>query len=833
MVGGGWFSESTSRTVDRSPGWCDERMPAQSGRDVRLSARGRNRGRAAARGECVILRFSRSKRRPPVSLSVGAAALLCASLLVGSPQGQSEAAPNEDAYSGPSTLAVRRGRTYFIKNSLGPGRADRVVNYGRPHDAVLVGDWNGDGVDSLAVRRGSTYYFANALRGGRADKVIAYGRPSDRVLAGDWNGDGKDTLAVRRGRTYYVVNSLRGGRADRVVPYGKPSDAVLVGDWNDDGVDTLAVRRGRTYYVANRLRGGKADKVIAYGHSSDRVLVGDWDGDGQDTFGVRRGSRYYLRNTLSGGEADVTFPYGRPRDAVLAGSWTGVTPKAVRLAGSARRNGATLTGLGTAWAANSVNSVAFRKDSVTSGRDATTGRWMQYAAYYDGRRHIVLATRSRVSQNAAWTEWHARRTAYSGNTRDAHDAISLAVDGDGYLHMAWGLHDGGLGSHYVRSTRPWPTDAASLQRRRVTASGDREDRVTYPQFFRIPDMASEHGGGLFLLYREGESGNGNAVLDRYDLGPGGHSGTWTRVSNHLLDGRVTRANGSSHNAYWQGVVDSAGRLHLSWTWRENPNVASNHDIGYARSTSSSGEVWQSARGDACALQHPGGSGEQPQITAADRCAYAAFVPQGSALMNQTSMTVLGTTPYIASYWSSRRQGAVVQYHVLAFQGGSAPDSCAKVSSNADARSSERTSCPGWSDVGPRLRSTAFDLSGTGTQAVPMARPQIVGVSRGASGAAGRSGTLGMLIRDSDVASGAAALVTAQAGADGSVGAWVTHRLTADPLGEWEPTYDAALLRATGRLDVFVERVGQADDERLTLLAPQPAYVLDLPGLPDV
>ncbi|SFL94538.1 hypothetical protein, partial [Geodermatophilus ruber] len=49
--------------------------------------------------------------------------------------------------------AVRRGNTYFLRNSTTSGVADTVFAYGDPGDTALVGDWNGDGTDSLGVRR--------------------------------------------------------------------------------------------------------------------------------------------------------------------------------------------------------------------------------------------------------------------------------------------------------------------------------------------------------------------------------------------------------------------------------------------------------------------------------------------------------------------------------------------------------------------------------------------------------------------------------------------------------------------------------------------------------
>lgn len=229
--------------------------------------------------------------------------------------------PNKRYGESGATLAVRRGNEYHFKYSLGNGPADLVINYGNSNDIILVGDWDGDGVDTLCVRRGNTYYFKNSLSSGEADKVVSYGRRNDEVYVGDWDGDGVDTLCVRRGNTYYIKNSLSDGAADRVVAYGKSADSILTGDWDGDGVDTLCVRRGNTYHVKNSLSNGAADAVIPYGKSSDVIIVGDWDADRMDTLCVRRGSEYHFKNSIQAGEADQIIVYGKKTDTVYAGKW--------------------------------------------------------------------------------------------------------------------------------------------------------------------------------------------------------------------------------------------------------------------------------------------------------------------------------------------------------------------------------------------------------------------------------------------------------------------------------------------------------------------------------
>ncbi|MCD8109042.1 MAG: hypothetical protein LUE14_02935 [Clostridiales bacterium] len=174
------------------------------------------------------------------------------------------------------SLAVRRGDTWYITYALRGGTADLSFTYGSAGDEVLVGDWDGDGVDTLAVRRGNTYYFKDSLSGGAADTVIYYGKATDEVLAGDWDGDGADTLTVRRGNTYYTSNSLVTGEADAALTYGKATDEAIAGDWDGDGMDTLAVRRGNCYYISNSMDPCEADKVVVYGRAADEVFAGRW-----------------------------------------------------------------------------------------------------------------------------------------------------------------------------------------------------------------------------------------------------------------------------------------------------------------------------------------------------------------------------------------------------------------------------------------------------------------------------------------------------------------------------------------------------------------------------
>src|SRR3990172_4033042 len=144
------------------------------------------------------------------------------------------------------------------------------------------------------------------------------------------------------------------------------------------------------------------------------------------------------------------------------------------------------------WAANSINTVIFRRNSVVSFNQH------QYAAFYDSTGHVVLAKRKLNS-----SDWQLSRTRYTGNVKDAHNSISIMVDGDEYLHMVWNEHNTKL--HYCKSTQPESLELT----RELQILREYEQSVSYPEFHKLKD------GNLIFVYRDGESGNGNMVMNYY------------------------------------------------------------------------------------------------------------------------------------------------------------------------------------------------------------------------------------------------------------------------------------------------------------------------------
>lgn len=314
------------------------------------------------------------------------------------------------------------------------------------------------------------------------------------------------------------------------------------------------------------------------------------------------------------------------------------------------------------YAKTSVNTVVFRGNSVVTHGNA------QFTAYYDSLGNVVLAKRALGS-----SAWETKTTAFVGTVSDAHNSISLGIDGDGILHLAWNMH--GTALKYAKGSVAGALDLTSSP-----MVGTLESSVTYPQFFKRAD------GGLLFMYRDGASGNGNLVLNLYDP----KTRSWNRLHDKLIDGEGAR------NAYWEAFLDESGVLHVGWVWRETADVATNHDQCYARSRDG-GLTWEKSTGVRYALPIKQSTAE-----------IAWKVPQNRELINQTSIfgDDKGHT-YIAAYWTDSATG-IPQYQ-LVWNDGSAWK-CAKISD----------------------RKLDFTLSGGGTKRIPISRPQLVVERKGDS-----------------------------------------------------------------------------------------------------
>lgn len=312
--------------------------------------------------------------------------------------------------------------------------------------------------------------------------------------------------------------------------------------------------------------------------------------------------------------------------------------------------------VGPGYSKTSVNTAIFRCNPLATHGDT------QFIAYYDSLGYVTLGKRKLDSE-----QWELKRTQYKGNVADAHNVISIGVDGKGFLHASFDHHGHPL--RYAKGVEPLSLNLGEI----MPMTGIDEDKVTYPEFYTLSD------GDMLFVYRSGASGRGSMAINRYRVA----EGRWERVQDNLLDGQEERS------PYWQMYVDENDVIHLSWVWRETWLVETNHDMCYAKSLDG-GRTW---------LRSDGTPYELP-ITAAN-AEYVWRIPQNSELINQTSMTAdANSRPYIATYWRDA-DSDVPQYRVI------------------------WQDVDGWKQREISRRKTPFSLSGGGTKMIPIARPRVV------------------------------------------------------------------------------------------------------------
>ena len=396
----------------------------------------------------------------------------------------------------------------------------------------------------------------------------------------------------------------------------------------------------------------------------------------------------------------------------------------------------------------SVNTAVFRKNSIV------THNGIQYIAFYDENEYLTLGKRELGS--ARWTFYLSQ---YKGNCKDAHNVISIMVDGEGFLHVAFNHHGSSL--NYCRSIRP---GSLILGNKEIMVGRDEND-VTYPEFYRLTN------GDLIFVYRSGESGRGNLIMNRYDV----ETKKWHRVQDVLIDGEKER------NAYWQLYIDNANTIHVSWVWRETPDVATNHDLCYACSHDG-GVTWEKSTGEKYRLP----------ITVRN-AEYVWYIPQNSELINQSGMCADDNgNPYIATYWRDR-DSSVPQYRLVWLEGNE------------------------WKMQHVSHREMPFSLSGGGTKKIPISRPQIV--MKNKKGKA----HFYYIFRDEERGS----VVSVATKHDLEESKWKITDLTDFTVGAWEPTYDTELWREEHKLHLLVQHTDQGDGEKTSLLSPQPVYILEV------
>ncbi|KAK7429883.1 hypothetical protein QQZ08_003505 [Neonectria magnoliae] len=163
---------------------------------------------------------------------------------------------------------------------------------------------------------------------------------------------------------------------------------------------------------------------------------------------------------------------------------------------------------------------------------------------------------------------------------NGHNTPSIAVDGDGYVHVFTSMHNEAW--KYYRSSSPY---SATL----VDHSSDMPDqtvKITYPVIKR------DASGNLRLIVR-GEASGDSSARGGYFYKYTTSSKTWTRIS--------LWAYRSGYSVYPDDIqFSSDGDVHIQWEWSKYPASAVRHQGSYVRYTPSSG-TYRSASGATVSL----------------------------------------------------------------------------------------------------------------------------------------------------------------------------------------------------------------------------------------
>jgi hypothetical protein len=254
-----------------------------------------------------------------------------------------------------------------------------------------------------------------------------------------------------------------------------------------------------------------------------------------------------------------------------------------------------------------------------------------FVAYYDAGHGTTIAACPIGSD-----EWHKIKLP-SRVGWDSHNYLALAADANGDIHLSGNMHNVPL--VYFRTQQSGEIE--SIARARMV--GRNERNCTYPVFLTDAEK------NLMFMYRDGGSGNGSSIVNRYDAA----RKTWTRfLDEPLFDGEGER------NSYPLGPLTGPdGRFHLVWVWRDTPDCATNHHLSYARSDDL--KHWETASGEPLDLPLRLGQEE----------AWIDPVPSGGGIINGCQKLAFDQeTRPIVSYHKSDEAGNM-QIYVSRFVDG--------------------------------------------------------------------------------------------------------------------------------------------------------------------
>jgi hypothetical protein len=387
-----------------------------------------------------------------------------------------------------------------------------------------------------------------------------------------------------------------------------------------------------------------------------------------------------------------------------------------------------------------VNCVPFR----VSGLVTRSG--MRYCAHYDPSGNVVIARLASGDRVVA-----RQIIANSLPPFDAHRAISLGLDGENHVHVAFGAHDSKL--FVARSNGP---NFESGFAPAAPLGNEAERQITYPMFASSSDRDE-----LVLLFRDGSAADGELRVKRFDA----VARRWSDDPHPIITGRHSQ---SSSGPYVNTpAYGPRGEIALFIVWRlgsqSDPEAVNNTGID-------------------CVVSHDGlrtftTAEHEPLSRPISQHSRAKIVsiPPRSSLMNQGTAAIRkdGVAMFL-TYWDD---GDGIPQYRFGWHEGRA-----------------------WRVSTVSRFRTSFGLRGPGTLPLPHSRPEIL---------VGQSGRAHVIFRSIEY--GSRLVLVSLDPPDYDLASARTYILVDDDLGFYEPVVDRSAWAQDGTLSVYVQRCEQHVD----------------------
>jgi len=199
-----------------------------------------------------------------------------------------------------------------------------ALQFGAPGDAVVAGDYTGDGKADVANWHPADGFWYVLRSEDFSFFAFPFGAQGDIPVPADYDGDNKTDPAVfRPSSTLWFISGSAGG-GTQIVQFGLPIDKPVPADYDGDGKADVAVRRptgGNSEWWLNRSTAGSL--ALVFGVESDLGVPGDYTGDGKTDIAFWRpstGEWYILR---SEDLSFFAFPFGANGDIPAPGDYDG------------------------------------------------------------------------------------------------------------------------------------------------------------------------------------------------------------------------------------------------------------------------------------------------------------------------------------------------------------------------------------------------------------------------------------------------------------------------------------------------------------------------------